>query len=167
MGRFKRGDHIAVDRGSYTHHGIYYASNRVFHYWGHKKNQSDAAITTTSLKVFAGGRVPYLVRSPVAEGGARKVKFVLARATLKLGEKKYGLLGNNCEHYAAWCLSGRASSTQVQAFVGKAVASVLATLVATALFPPAGAITAAIGAATFTDHKVETRRSIAAKTKRR
>lgn len=38
----------------------------------------------------------------------------IARARSKIGETKYGLLTNNCEHFAMWCKTGIKESFQVQ-----------------------------------------------------
>jgi hypothetical protein len=37
----------------------------------------------------------------------------IERARSKLGEQGYNLLLNNCEHFAFWCKTGVAKSTQV------------------------------------------------------
>jgi hypothetical protein len=42
---------------------------------------------------------------------------VVRRAESRLGEKKYNLLFNNCEHFATWCKTGIATSRQIQEFV--------------------------------------------------
>ena len=39
---------------------------------------------------------------------------VVCRAKSRLGEKKYHLLRNNCEHFALWCKTGISSSEQVE-----------------------------------------------------
>lgn len=40
----------------------------------------------------------------------------IARARTRIGETKYGLLTNNCEHFAMWCKTGVKESLQVQFF---------------------------------------------------
>ena len=37
----------------------------------------------------------------------------VARALSRVGEHRYSLLGNNCEHFASWCATGAAVSRQV------------------------------------------------------
>ena len=39
------------------------------------------------------------------------------RAESRLGEHKYNLLFNNCEHFASWCKTGVSESQQVKDFV--------------------------------------------------
>jgi hypothetical protein len=35
------------------------------------------------------------------------------RALSRVGERRYSLTGNNCEHFATWCATGIAVSQQV------------------------------------------------------
>lgn len=41
----------------------------------------------------------------------------VARARSRLGESKYSLLSNNCEHFAIWCKTGISESHQVNAYL--------------------------------------------------
>lgn len=41
----------------------------------------------------------------------------IQRAKSKLGEKKYNLVANNCEHYAIWCKTGLHESHQVESLL--------------------------------------------------
>ena len=45
------------------------------------------------------------------------------RAYSRLGEKKYSLISNNCEHFAIWCKTGRAQSSQVRQVAGYVLAA--------------------------------------------
>ena len=38
----------------------------------------------------------------------------LKRAYSRIGECKYNMISNNCEHFAMWCKTGSAKSTQVR-----------------------------------------------------
>jgi hypothetical protein len=38
---------------------------------------------------------------------------VVRRARLRLGENRYHLLTNNCEHFCEWCIRGESRSLQV------------------------------------------------------
>ena len=40
------------------------------------------------------------------------------RALSRLGENKYNLIFNNCEHFAIWCKTGISESYQVEKVVG-------------------------------------------------
>jgi hypothetical protein len=41
----------------------------------------------------------------------------LARALGRLGEQRYNLIFNNCEHFAHWCKTGRHRSAQVEGWL--------------------------------------------------
>ena len=43
-------------------------------------------------------------------------KIVVQRAESRLGEQRYDLLTNNCEHFATWCKTGRQESEQLAGF---------------------------------------------------
>jgi hypothetical protein len=38
---------------------------------------------------------------------------VIRRARSRLGENRYAILRNNCEHFSEWCVQGEARSSQV------------------------------------------------------
>ena len=86
-------------------------SGRVVHYAG----LSRAALTRrpveeVSLTQFAGDcGVAVQSDSPLAFAPAE----VVARARSRLGEDRYRITSNNCEHFCHWCRSGRNSSAQV------------------------------------------------------
>lgn len=104
-----RGDHVLVRRRPrYTHHGIDCGDGTVIHYVGRRGTQR--VIDRTSIAEFArGGEV--LVRR--VEPG-QDPEATVRRAESRIGTREYHLLRNNCEHFAAWCATGRASSTQVR-----------------------------------------------------
>jgi hypothetical protein len=51
---------------------------------------------------------------------------VVARARSRLGENRYRLTTNNCEHFCEWCLSGESRSEQVERIFNKMRAAVIA-----------------------------------------
>jgi len=113
---FAIGTHLVTPRRGYTHHGIYIGGNRVVHYAG----WSRAALTCrpveeVSLEQFAGGH-------PVTARGDSLPRFapaeVVARARSRLGEDRYRIASNNCEHFCHWCLSGESRSAQVERLLG-------------------------------------------------
>lgn len=55
------------------------------------------------------------VQNPDA-GPAERAEAV-RRAASRIGERRYSLSGNNCEHFANWCATGVAISYQVLAFL--------------------------------------------------
>jgi len=40
--------------------------------------------------------------------------LAVERARARLGEDRYGIWSNNCEHFVEWCLHGTARSAQVE-----------------------------------------------------
>ncbi|MBF2002993.1 MAG: lecithin retinol acyltransferase family protein [Synechococcales cyanobacterium M58_A2018_015] len=106
-----RGDQIYVMRplinleGVYEHHGIDCGDGTVIHY--HKGE--DAVICRTSMEAFARGNPVYVKRYPVSY----LPDVVVERAESRLGERRYNLLTNNCEHFATWCKTGNSESQQL------------------------------------------------------
>jgi hypothetical protein len=104
-----RADHIFVQRLGYTHHGIDVGNGTVIHYTGEVGQKTHAAIRQTPIKRFARGAViqvkPY--------GSSDPPDVTLDRARSRLGEAKYNLAFNNCEHFATWCKTGVHASIQV------------------------------------------------------
>lgn len=106
-----KGDHLWVNRGFYTHHGIDAGDGTVIHFAGKPALQMrEACVIRTSIAEFASGR-RLRVRP---HKGADHPDVVLERAESRLGASGYRLLRNNCEHFATWCCTGRATSDQVR-----------------------------------------------------
>ncbi|MGK7873204.1 MAG: lecithin retinol acyltransferase family protein [Xenococcaceae cyanobacterium] len=111
-----RGDQIYVFRellnlqGVYEHHGIDCGNGTVIHY-----RKPSETIERTSLATFAKGNKVYLKQYSV--GFCFIPNVVIHRAESRLGERKYNLLFNNCEHFANWCKTGICDSKQVRNFI--------------------------------------------------
>lgn len=104
-----RGDHVYVRRGRrYTHHGIDCGDGSVIHYVGPRGTVRRVA--RTPVEEFAAGS-EVLVRTYETRLSADEA---IANAESRLGSSGYHLVRNNCEHFAAWCCTGRAASTQVR-----------------------------------------------------
>lgn len=102
--------HFGAMQGVYEHHGIDCGDGTVIHY--RKPEGRDAIISMTTHESFAqGGRI-YLKRQPVC----LIADDVIERAHSRLGETKYDLFTNNCEHFATWCKTGRNESEQLRRF---------------------------------------------------
>lgn len=107
-----RGDHVYVRRGRrYTHHGIDCGDGSVIHYAGTRGTVRRVA--RSPIEEFAAGS-EVLVRTYETRLGADEA---IANAESRLGFSGYHLVRNNCEHFAAWCCTGRAASTQVRRWV--------------------------------------------------
>ena len=105
------GAHILSHRRRYSHHGIYVGAGRVLHYAGFAHGLSCGPIEEVSLREFAQHR-PIWLRSPSRE--TFPPEEVVRRARLRMGENRYQVLRNNCEHFCEWALHGEPRSFQVE-----------------------------------------------------
>lgn len=107
-----RGDQVYVMRDvmgvPYQHHGIDCGDGTVIHY----RKVGTATISRTSHGAFARGNPVYTLSRPVAF----IPDVVLSRAESRLGEQRYNLFFNNCEHFANWCKTGDNVSPQLNEF---------------------------------------------------
>ncbi|MEA5574302.1 lecithin retinol acyltransferase family protein [Calothrix sp. UHCC 0171] len=98
-----RGNHIYVHYTGIVHHGIDCGDGTVIHYDGEK-------IAQVSIATFRAGNNQHFVKR---YGQCDPDGKVIQRAKSRLGESKYNLLFNNCEHFATWCKTGLGDSEQV------------------------------------------------------
>lgn len=111
------GDILCVNRGLYKHYGIYIGNLKVIHYTALDGDFGiDASIHKTVLKEFEDGGVAQVVKLRGTEKQFSPEETV-RRAISRIGEKKYNLLFNNCEHFAFWCKTGKGKSKQVETAV--------------------------------------------------
>jgi len=104
------GAHLVTQRRGYEHHGIYVGNGRVVHYAGFAGSTHRGPVEEVELSRFAAGHPLSIRPTPGARyAGAEAV----SRARSRLGENRYRLLTNNCEHFCAWCLLGESRSEQV------------------------------------------------------
>jgi len=93
------GDQVYVYRellnlkGLYQHHGIDCGDGTIIHY-----RKPSEVVEQTSLEIFARGNRVYI--REYIEGFCFIPEIVVHRAIARLGEQKYNLLFNNCEHFA-------------------------------------------------------------------
>lgn len=118
---FPIGAHLITPRCGYTHHGIYVGRGRVVHYAG----WSRAALTRrpveeVSLTAFAGDCGVAVQRDSAQAFAPAEI---VARARSRLGEDRYRLTTNNCEHFCHWCRSGQNSSSQIERLFGWSAAA--------------------------------------------
>lgn len=103
------GDHVVVNRGYYTHHGIYIGNNKLIHYSG--EPGTNGTICETTLKSFAKNNEFWVYK----HSNSYTSSEIISRARTRLGEGEYNLIFNNCEHFCHWCCTGVAKSNQVTA----------------------------------------------------
>lgn len=99
-------DHIYINCGTYTHHGIDCGDGTAIHYTGERLR---GIITRTTIAEFASGKQIFVKKYNTYE----MPELVVTRAESRLGENKYDLIFNNCEHFASWCKTGKNESEQV------------------------------------------------------
>lgn len=137
------GDVLRVNRGLYSHYGVYVAEGRhVIHYTGATgPNDFNGIVRETTLDEFLNGSPSFDVcsfpehpSSYTMNAGRNHRLFLLwqalknaklkdyhlysgqetvERARSKLGQGGYNLAMNNCEHFAVWCKTGVKDSSQV------------------------------------------------------
>ena len=81
------------------------------------------AVEEVSLREFARGR-PIAVRTDSNPRFDRE--DVVLRARSRLGENRYHIIRNNCEHFCEWCQSGVSRSRQLESMLGRVGAAAIA-----------------------------------------
>jgi hypothetical protein len=103
------GTELIVDRFAYRHHGIYLGDGLVIHYGGgicHPRG----TVEVIPLRDFIGRRRVHVGRTPA---GFVQGEDIVRRARSRLGERRYDIFRNNCEHFCSWCQVGESRSKQV------------------------------------------------------
>lgn len=113
------GAHLVSRRAGYSHHGIYVGGGHVVHYAGLCVSLHRGPIEEVTLERFAAGYEVAIVAHPGAAFAGREA---VARARSRLGEDRYRLLSNNCEHFCTWCVDGKGRSEQVRACIAHPLA---------------------------------------------
>jgi len=104
------GAHLITSRFAYTHHGVYVGAGAVVHYGAFAHHWHRGPVEEVSLSGFAHGH-PVWVRPTGPD--ALRCEEIVQRARSRLGENRYRLLSNNCEHFSEWCVNGEHRSPQV------------------------------------------------------
>src|ERR1700731_948692 len=119
------GSHLVTPRRGYLHHGIYVGARKVVHYSGRAYGLRRGPVEEVPFAHFARGQ-RVLVRANAPSD--LDVREVICRAQSRVGEDRYRLLTNNCEHFCEWCRRGTARSFQVEAWLARPKLTLLATL---------------------------------------
>lgn len=115
---FALGAHLVTPRFGYEHHGIYVGNGKVVHYAGLSRALLlRGPVEEVTLEQFADGHAIATKNRPLPRFAPEEI---VARARARLGEDRYRLTSNNCEHFCEWCLSGESRSEQVERYVGAA-----------------------------------------------
>lgn len=90
---------------TFTHHGIYIGEGRVIHYSGFSEEMASGPVAETTLYDFSFGEPIHVLNYP--DGAVRySPEEIIERARSRMGEDKYDLIRNNCEHFVEWCCTG-------------------------------------------------------------
>ncbi|MEJ2042322.1 MAG: lecithin retinol acyltransferase family protein [Reinekea sp.] len=112
----RQGDHLWILRQGYSHHGLYLGENNegealVIHYAGWIRHLDSGPLEIADLNGFADGRTVY-VREYQKRRFSRE--DCVLRALSRLGEEKYNVHSNNCEHLCHWAIMGDQRSAQIE-----------------------------------------------------
>jgi len=105
------GAHLITPWLGFAHHGIYVGEGKVIHYGALVYDIIRKPVEEVALETFAEGRPVFVVEHTEVCFDAAEI---VCRARSRLGENRYRLFTNNCEHFVEWCLHGTARSTQVE-----------------------------------------------------
>ena len=97
--------HLVAPRRLYAHHGLYVGCGRVVHYGGLANGLARGPVEEVSLERFARGYQVWVLSTMSRFDQA----VVIDRARSRLGENRYRLLSNNCEHFANGASAARAA----------------------------------------------------------
>jgi hypothetical protein len=104
------GAHLVTPWMGFMHHGIYAGDRKVVHYGALVYDIVRRPVEEVTLDTFAEGRPVFVVDHAAT---TFRGQAAICRARARLGEDRYRLLSNNCEHFVEWCLYGVARSFQV------------------------------------------------------
>ncbi|WP_295788500.1 lecithin retinol acyltransferase family protein [uncultured Veillonella sp.] len=128
MRRIVPGDIVFCKRTGYEHYGIYVGGNRIIHYESSIKDKIEGRpkVAETTIAKFKGEDIIFTINPEhllsffqdyglFDEGNYKfySPSETVRRAKSKLGTADYNLLWNNCEHFALWCKTGLATSSQI------------------------------------------------------
>ncbi len=105
------GAHLMTPWLGFTHHGIHAGEGKVIHYGALMYDIIRKPVEEVTLEVFAEGRPVYVIEHTEV---CFEASEVIRRARSRLGEKRYKLLSNNCEHFVEWCLHDLPRSFQAE-----------------------------------------------------
>ena len=115
----KFGDIIRVEiKNSIYHYGIYVSDDEVIQYGlasdAFNTVSENVMVLSSTIKEFLNGKFlekrNYTLHEKITKN---KPNEVVLKAKARLGEKKYNLLTNNCEHFVNECVFNKHISEQV------------------------------------------------------
>lgn len=110
------GAHLLTPRRAYMHHGIYVGQGQVVQYGGLCAGLRRGPVEEVAVSRFSQGRPIYVCLEDSRRFDRNEV---VRRARSRLGENRYKLLTNNCEHFCEWCVHGVHRSYQVDGLTAR------------------------------------------------
>jgi hypothetical protein len=110
----------------YDHYGIFTNVGTVVELAGNSRpddptfDLSSMCVRESSLEEFARGKE--VIVEECAESFSAEEVILNARS--RLGTSDYSIFRSNCEHFARWCKTGKASSRQIEAAAHVAIQTV-------------------------------------------
>ncbi|WP_235430208.1 lecithin retinol acyltransferase family protein [Cupriavidus pauculus] len=108
--QMRAGDHLWVQRLGYQHHGLASGPYTVIQYSGKDGIFETGIIEEVPLSTFASGKAVQKIDHPRR---LHSRSASVQRARERIGEEKYNLVFNNCEHFVMWCIEDSHTSAQV------------------------------------------------------
>ena len=106
------GDIIRVSIGNNMHHyGIYVSDSCIIQYGKASdifQDSSEVSVLVGTIKEFVGNK--YI---EVRENSKEKI---IKKAKERIGEKKYNILNNNCEHFVNECVFNKHESLEAKQY---------------------------------------------------
>jgi hypothetical protein len=104
------GSHLVTPRFGFAHHGIYVGEGKVVHYGSLGNGRLRGPVEEVPVANFSRGHTTSVRCHERARFDSAEV---IRRARSRVGENRYRVLSNNCEHFCEWCLQGEHFSYQV------------------------------------------------------
>jgi hypothetical protein len=90
------GSHVGTPRFGFLHHGIYVGGGYVVHYAGYVLGLHRGPVELIEVGRFVDGRPLWVTSNAKSIFGCSEV---IRRAYSRIGENRYRLFTNNCEHF--------------------------------------------------------------------
>lgn len=111
---------IEINNGLY-HYGIYLGDDEVIQYGfssdAFSVDKSNVEVNISPMSDFAKGKmVQVRDYSLIEKMKKNKADVAISKAKSRLGEKKYDLINNNCEHFVNECVFNKHISLQAEKY---------------------------------------------------
>lgn len=117
----KEGDIIRVSIGNNMHHyGIYVSDSCIIQYGKASdifQDSSEVSVLEGTIKEFVGNKYIEVREYSLIEKLKKNSKEkIIEKAKARIGEKKYDILNNNCEHFVNECVFNKHESLEAKQY---------------------------------------------------